>query len=76
MQDFLARVPAYKHKTLKERAQFLYAIAANLDKTRAAIVRTACEETNLDEARLNGELKRTIFQLTILCRCLCGRHLA
>lgn len=53
----------YKQKTLKERAQFLYAIAANLDADRADIVHTASGETNLDEARLNGELNRTIFQL-------------
>src|SRR6476661_1299531 len=53
----------YKQKTLKERAQFLHAIAANLEELRMEVVRTAADETNLDEARLNGELSRTIFQL-------------
>lgn len=54
----------YKQKTLRERAQFLYAIASYLQKDSAALVQAASADTNLDEARLNGELKRTMFQLT------------
>jgi NADP-dependent aldehyde dehydrogenase len=64
LQDSWTAFEAYKHKSLKERARFLYAIAAHLESSAAALVRTASEETNLDEGRLSGELKRTIFQLT------------
>src|SRR4051812_12820343 len=64
MQASWQAFQAYKQKTLKERAQFLHAIAANLESNSVEIVRTASEETNLDEARLKGELKRTMFQLT------------
>lgn len=53
----------YKQKTLKGRAQFLRSIASHLEGNATQIVRIASEETNLDEARLSGELKRTIFQL-------------
>ena len=55
---------SFKQKSLKERASFLYAIAANLEKKASAIVATACDETHLGETRLQGELKRTMFQLT------------
>lgn len=54
----------FKQKTLKERAAFLHAIAAKLEEKRTEIIKTAAAETNLDEARLAGELKRTQFQLT------------
>lgn len=54
----------YKQKTLKDRAQFLHAIAANLDQDTARLLQTANDETHLGEARLATELKRTIFQLT------------
>jgi alpha-ketoglutaric semialdehyde dehydrogenase len=53
----------YKNKTLKERAQFLYAIAANLKAATAELIAVANRETHLGEARLGTELKRTIFQL-------------
>ena len=54
----------YKEKTLRERAQFLHAIAANLKSNAEAIVKTASAETNLPAARLQNELGRTQFQLT------------
>lgn len=55
---------AYKQKSLKERAAFLHTIAANLEATALEIIHTAHTETHLAENRLQGELKRTIFQLT------------
>src|SRR6476620_2375307 len=64
MQASWQAFKVYKQKTLKERAQFLYAIATNLESNSTEIVRTARDETNLDEGRLKGELKRTMFQLT------------
>lgn len=53
----------YRQKNLKERAEFLRTIAAELEKRTDAIVHTAMGETALDDGRLRGELKRTIFQL-------------
>lgn len=53
----------YKQLSLKERAHFLHRIAACLEGDAPQLVRMAGAETNLDEARLQGELKRTIFQL-------------
>src|SRR5689334_14568600 len=53
----------YRQKNLKERADFLRTIATELDKRTEAIVKAAMEETALEEGRLQGEFKRTIFQL-------------
>lgn len=54
----------YRKKDLKERASFLKAIASELEAMNDELVSVANKETNLGEARLDGELKRTIFQLT------------
>jgi 2,5-dioxopentanoate dehydrogenase len=53
----------YRSLTLKERASFLKSIAKEMEVITSELVSTASQETNLDEARLTGELKRTIFQL-------------
>jgi 2,5-dioxopentanoate dehydrogenase len=53
----------FRKKDLKERAAFLKAIAKELEALSGELVSTANNETNLGEARLAGELKRTIFQL-------------
>src|SRR5215203_2823341 len=54
----------YKKLNLKSRADFLRAIAASLQNSSAAIIKKAMQETNLEEARLAVEFKRTLFQLT------------
>src|SRR5688500_7493788 len=54
----------YKNITLKNRADFLRAIAASLQNSSAAIIKKAMQETNLEEGRLTAEFKRTLFQLT------------
>jgi len=54
----------YRKKNLKERANFLRAIASGLQNNSSAIIETAMQETNLEEARLKTEFRRTIFQLT------------
>ena len=54
----------YRHKNLKERAQFLRSIAKELEAISSDLLATANRETHLDEARLKVELKRTLFQLT------------
>ena len=54
----------YKNINLKNRADFLRAIAASLQNSSAAIIKKAMLETNLEEGRLTAEFKRTLFQLT------------
>jgi NADP-dependent aldehyde dehydrogenase len=54
----------YRQKSLKQRAAFLHSIAKELDLMINELIPVAARETNLEEARLQGELKRTIFQLT------------
>lgn len=54
---------AYRKLPLKKRAEFMKAIARSLESIRKEVVPIAMEETHLPEARLNGELSRTIFQL-------------
>ena len=53
----------YRKFSLKQRAAFMHAIAAELEATGDALIQTAMQETNLPEARLRGERARTIFQL-------------
>lgn len=47
------------------RAELLRAMADELEARRSEIVDTADAETGLGEARLNGELTRTCFQLRL-----------
>lgn len=53
----------FRKKDLKERAAFLKAIAKELELLGGQLIAVANRETNLGEARLTVELKRTIFQL-------------
>lgn len=53
----------YRNYSLKQRAGFMHAIAVELENIRSKVVPVAMRETNLPEARMNGELTRTIFQL-------------
>ena len=53
----------YRKFSLKQRADFMKAIAVELDNTGDSLISTAMRETNLPEARLRGERARTIFQL-------------
>lgn len=54
---------AYKQISKDQRAVFLEEIAAEIEKRRPALVAVAGSETNLPEARLNGEISRTTGQL-------------
>ncbi|CAN7164894.1 aldehyde dehydrogenase (NADP(+)) [Arthrobacter sp. LjRoot78] len=47
------------------RATWLEAVAAGLEDDAAALVDLAVAETHLAEPRLQGELKRTVFQLRL-----------
>lgn len=54
---------SYRLVTAQKRSEFLTQIANNLESSRESIVQRAMMETGLPEARLNGELTRTINQL-------------
>jgi NADP-dependent aldehyde dehydrogenase len=47
----------------KDRADLLSHIASAIEDDRADIVAVAMQESGLPEARLNGELTRTVFQI-------------
>ena len=53
----------YRKMPLTRRAKFMYAIGEELKNNEGELVQSAMKETNLPEARLKGELARTIFQL-------------
>lgn len=53
----------YISYTNQQRADFLEAIAANMESLGDELIDTASQETNLPAARLQGERGRTCFQL-------------
>ena len=53
----------YKRFSLKQRANFMRAIANEIENMGDEVLRTAHEETHLPEGRLRNERVRTIFQL-------------
>lgn len=63
MEDAWQAFHQYRKMSLKNRADFMRAIGVELKNMEDELVRTAMKETNLPEARLKGELGRTIFQL-------------
>lgn len=54
----------YRKCSLKQRADFMRAIAKEIENLGDELLQTAGEETNLPEARLRNERARTMFQLT------------
>lgn len=54
---------SYRKLSLKHRANFMRAIARELEELGDEVLKVAEEETNLPEARLRNERARTIFQL-------------
>ena len=54
----------YRKLNLKDRAYFLRTIASGLEAASDDLITIADKETHLGAARLESELKRTIFQLT------------
>ena len=54
----------YKNTSLKQRADFMRAIAKQLTAHSAQLIQAAMRETHLPESRLQNELTRTCFQLT------------
>jgi NADP-dependent aldehyde dehydrogenase len=53
----------YRKMSLKKRADFMRLIGEEIKNNEKDLVQTAMLETNLPEARLKGELARTILQL-------------
>jgi 2,5-dioxopentanoate dehydrogenase len=64
MQDAWKAFHVYRKLSLKQRADFMRAIATELEICGDELIQTAMNETNLPEARLKNERTRTIFQLT------------
>lgn len=56
--------PIYRKCSLRQRSNFLRTIAQLLDSSKDDLIAIANMETNLPVVRLEGELKRTMFQLT------------
>ncbi|HSN09057.1 MAG TPA: aldehyde dehydrogenase (NADP(+)) [Hanamia sp.] len=63
MKDAWQAFHQYRKLPLKSRADFMRAIGDELKNHEDELVQSAMKETNLPEARLKGELARTIFQL-------------
>ena len=64
MQQAWKAFHAYRKYSLKQRANFMRAIAKEMEALGDVLIKIAGEETNLPEARLRNERARTIFQLT------------
>jgi len=63
MQQSWTAFHIYRKKSLKQRADFMRAIAIELEACGDELIQTAMRETNLPEARMRNERGRTIFQL-------------
>lgn len=63
MQQAWNAFHAYRKLSLKNRADFMRAIAKELENLGDDLIQTAQEETHLPEARLKNEKARTVFQL-------------
>ena len=63
MQQAWTAFHIYRKMSLKQRADFMRAIAGELEACSDELIQTAMRETNLAEARLRNEKGRTIFQL-------------
>ena len=62
--------PTYRATTSEQRAQFIEAIAANLEARATAIMARAVTETGLPEGRITGEVGRTTGQLRLFAAVL------
>ncbi len=63
MQQSYTAFLKYKKFSLTQRADFMRAIAVELENIRQQVIPVTMKETNLPEGRMNNELSRTIFQL-------------
>ncbi|HMQ47931.1 MAG TPA: aldehyde dehydrogenase (NADP(+)) [Saprospiraceae bacterium] len=63
LQQAQSAFEQYRNYSLKQRADFMRAIAQSLLDAPDELIYTAMEETHLNEERLRGERSRTVFQL-------------
>lgn len=63
MQQAWSAFHLYRKMSLKRRADFMRAIAIELEACGDELIQTVMRETNLPEARMRNERARTIFQL-------------
>jgi NADP-dependent aldehyde dehydrogenase len=63
MQNAWKAFLVYRRYSLKQRADFMRAIAFELEECGDELIQTAMDETNLPQARLVSERARTIYQL-------------
>ncbi|MDR3711998.1 MAG: aldehyde dehydrogenase (NADP(+)) [Puia sp.] len=64
LRDAWQAFQSFRKSSLKDRAQFMRTIAAEIEALGDTLIHKTMEETHLPEARLRGERARTIFQLT------------
>lgn len=57
-----AAAPAFEAAGRRLRARLLRAVADQLESRRSAVIQVGARETALTEARLGGELTRTVYQ--------------
>jgi len=65
-----AAYPAYRALSAQRRAQFLEAVADELDALDDAFIALVCRETALPPARIQGERKRTSGQMRLFAEVL------
>jgi 2,5-dioxopentanoate dehydrogenase len=63
MQQAWKAFHIYRKLSLKQRADFMRSIAKEIGNLGDELLRVTAEDTHLPEARLRGEMARTIFQL-------------
>jgi 2,5-dioxopentanoate dehydrogenase len=64
MQEAWDAFHPYRKTGLKQRADFMRAIGAEIEALGDGLIHKAMEETHLPETRLRNERTRTVFQLT------------
>ncbi|WP_413332258.1 aldehyde dehydrogenase (NADP(+)) [Brevibacterium sp. GP-SGM9] len=70
-----AAFSSYRSTTPEARSRFLDAIAANIEAVREPLVERAMSETGLPQARLTGEVGRTVGQLRLFAEVVrTGNH--
>jgi len=76
MQQAWKAFHEYRKCSLKQRADFMRAIAAEIENAGDELLKVAGEETHLPDARLRNERTRTMYQLTSYAdACECGNWL-
>ncbi|RKS28111.1 NADP-dependent aldehyde dehydrogenase [Pseudomonas sp. WPR_5_2] len=62
--------PTFRHLSAERRAEFLHAVAAELDALDDAFVALVCRETALPAGRIQGERARTSGQMRLFAKTL------